>query len=133
MPEVREEKVYAALLGYKGEGRIKIGNTEVRVSLNPIDVHNIGRPDSILWVEVSLTLFGQNLKLRVPLPIEAEKNGIDDAIEDLDAFVERKRYPIEIPMVVVAEAGYDRREELRNLSAKFMISQVPVRRLKSTK
>ena len=130
MPEVREEDVYNALLKFKGEGTIKIGKAEIHLSLTPIDVHTIGRPDSILWLEVSLRLFGQNLKLRVPVPIEAEKNGIDDAMEDLEGFVKRGKYLIEVPMLVIAEAGYGKREERRNFPVEFTITQVPVRRLK---
>jgi len=132
MPEVKEEDVFKALLLVKGEGRIKIAKTDVHIALNPIDVHVVGRPDSILWFESSFTIFGQNLSLKVPIPIEAEKNGIDEAIEDLDAFVERRKYLTEIPMLVVAEAGYRKREEHRNIPTRILISQVPVRRLKNT-
>ena len=85
-----------------------IGNTEVCVLLNPEDSRAAGRSDCILWVEFSLTLFDQDVKLKAPLPVEAEKNGINDAMEDLDAFVRPAKHPLEIPMIVVAEAGYDR-------------------------
>lgn len=130
MPEVREEEVYKALLKSKGKGQIKIGKTEVHVSLNPVDVHKIGRPDVILWFESVINILGQSLKLRIPIPIEAEKNGIDEAMEDLDAFVGRKQYHIEMPMLVIAESGYAKREELRNVPIKFLINQIPIRRLK---
>lgn len=130
MPEVREDEVYNALLKFKGDGKVKIGQAEITLSLSPVDVHNIDRPDSILWIDISLRLFGQNLKLKVPVPVEAEKHGIDDAIEDLEDFIKREKYPIEIPMLVIAEAGYEKREERRAFPVKFMLTQIPVRRLK---
>ncbi len=129
MPEVREEDVYNALLRFKGKEKVEIGNAEITIELTPVDIHNIDSPDSILWINISLKLFGQNLRLRVPIPVEAEKHGIDDAVEDLDKFVERRRYPVEIPMLVIAEAGYKKREEDRTFPVKFTITQIPIRRL----
>lgn len=126
MPEVREKEVYDSLLRYKGKGCVKVGDNNIDIVLTPRDVHNLGRPDCILWVEISLRVFDQSLKLDIPIPVEAEKNGIRDAIEDLDGFVSRKKYIAEIPMIVVAEAGYDRRTETRNLPVNFNIKQVPI-------
>jgi len=130
MPEVKESVIYNALLKYKGTGTIKIGNAEVILSLNPKDTHKKDRPDSILWIEITLKLFGQKFNVKLPLPIEGEKPGLKDAIEDLDAFVEREHYIIEIPMVVVSEAGYDKKEVMKKFPTKFTIKQIPIRRLK---
>jgi len=130
MPEVNERKVYSALLKHKGKGKVDIEDTEIYLSLNPVDIHQVDSPDCILWVEISLKLLGQDLKLRIPVPVEAEKGGIyGGALEDLRKFVERGKYPIEIPMLVVAEAGYDRREQSEFFPIRFMISQIPVRLL----
>ena len=49
--------------------------------------------------------------------------------DDLDKFVKRKKHVIEIPMLVVAEAGYHSTEQVEQCATKFVISQVPVRRL----
>ena len=130
MPEVREEAIYKALLKFKGEGKMVIGKAEVLLSLTPQDTHKHDRPDSILWVDILLRLFGQEFKLRIPIPIEGEKNSIDDAMEDLDEFVKRKKYPAEIPMLVITEAGYAKREEYKDFPTKFIMTQFPVRRLK---
>jgi len=130
MPEVKESVRYNVLLKYKGTGTIKIGNAEVVLSLNPKDTHKKDRPDSILWIEISLKLFGQKFNVRLPIPIEGEKPGLRDAIEDLDAFVEREHYIIEIPMVVVSEAGYDKKEVMKKFPTKFTVKQIPIRRLK---
>jgi len=130
MPEVREREIYKALLKYKGEGKMVIGKTQVLLSLVPQDTHKRDRPDSILWVNILLGLFGQEFEIKIPIPIEGEKNSIDDAMEDLVEFVERKKYLAQIPMLVITEAGYAKREEYKDLHTKFMMTQVPVRRLK---
>ena len=129
MPQVKEEDIYNALLKLKGENSVKIGKAEIALSLIPEDIHKIDRPDSILWFNISLKIFGQNLKFRVPVPVEGEKHGIVDAMEDLEEFIKREKYPIEIPMLVIAEAGYEKREERRTFPVKFRITQIPLRRL----
>ena len=71
------------------------------------------------------------MEIKVPIPVEAEKHGIDDAKEDLEEFIKRGKYIFEIPMLVIAEAGYEKREEPLNIvPAKFTMTQIPVRRLK---
>jgi hypothetical protein len=128
MPQVNVKKIYDALLRYKEGGIIKIHDAEISLSLNPIDIHAIDSPDCILWIDVSLKLFGQNLKLRVPIPVEAEKGGIyGGALEDLKKFVDRRKYPIELPMLVVAEAGYDTKAQNETFPVRFTINQIPVR------
>lgn len=131
MPEVKEEEVYSALLNFRGKSKVvKIGKAEIISSLTPENTHKLGRPDSILWIEISLRLFRQNLRIKVPIPVEAEKHGIGDAMEDLEDFIKRSKYPIEMPMLVIAQAGYEKREERRTFPVKFIITQVPIRRLK---
>ena len=127
MPEVRENHIYNALLRFKGEGKIKIGKAEIVLSLIPEDIHSFDRLDSILWVNISLKMFRQNLKVKLPIPVEAEKHGINDAMNDLDEFIKRKKYLIELPMLVIAEAGYAKREEKRDFPTKFIITQIPLR------
>jgi len=130
MVEVNEKEVYHALLKYKGTGKVNIGEAEVCVDLNPVDIHKVDSPDFILWVNISLKLIGQDLRLRIPIPVEAEKGGIyGGALEDLKKFVERRKYSIEIPMLVIAEMGYDTREQNESLPVQFTISQMPVRLL----
>lgn len=131
MVEVDEKEVYHAFLKYKGTGKVDIGGAEISVTLNPVDIHKVDSPDCILWVKLSIRVMGQNLKLKIPIPVEAEKGGIyGGALEDLRKFVERKKYLVEIPMLVVAEAGYDTREQSEILPVKFIISQIPVRLIK---
>lgn len=133
MPEVNEKEVYDALLKYKGSGKMHIENAEIDLSLDPVDIHNVDSPDCLLWIHVSLKLFGQYLKLRIPIPVEAEKGGIYRALEDLKKFVERGRYPMELPMLVVAEEGYETNEQNVSFPVRFMISQFPIRHLNDQK
>ncbi|MFZ3059106.1 MAG: hypothetical protein WA102_05125 [Candidatus Methanoperedens sp.] len=134
MPEVNEKHVYNALLKYKGSGKLDIKDAEkdaeIILHLNPIDIHTTDSPDYLLWIDISLKLFGQNLAVKIPIPVEAEKGGIyGGALEDLKKFVERRNYPIELPMLVIAEAGYDTTEQKETFPVKFKISQIPVRLL----
>jgi hypothetical protein len=130
MPEVNVKKVYNALLKYRGEAKMEVEDAKISLSLNPIDIHSIDSPDCLLWIDVSLKLFGQDLKIRVPIPVEAEKGGIyGGALEDLKKFIERKKYPLELPMLVIAEAGYDTKEQNETLPVRITINQIPVRLL----
>jgi hypothetical protein len=132
MVEVNEREVYNILLKYKGRGKVNIQGTEVDIALNPVDIHEVDSPDCLLWIEVSLRVFGQDLQLRIPIPVEAEKGGIyGGALEDLKKFVERRKYPIEVPMLVIAEAGYDSKEQIEAFPVRFSLSQSPIRLLQS--
>ena len=130
MPQVKESEIYNALLKYKGTETFKIENADVILSLNPRDTHKKDRPDSILWIEITLKIFEQKFEVRLPIPIEGEKPGLREAIEDLNAFVERGHYLIEMPMIVVSEAGYDKKEVMKKFPTKFTVKQIPIRRLK---
>jgi hypothetical protein len=132
MVGVNEREVYNILLKYKGKGKANIQGTEVDIALNPVDIHEVDSPDCLLWIEVSLRVFGQDLQLRIPIPVEAEKGGIyGGALEDLKKFVERRKYPIEVPMLVIAEAGYDSKEQIEAFPVRFSLSQIPIRLLQS--
>jgi hypothetical protein len=130
MPEVRERDVCNALLRYKGSGKINIGEAEISISLTPVDNHNADSPDCLLWVDLSLKLFGQDLKLKIPIPVEAEKIGLNCAIEDLEKLIEREKFPIEMPMLVIAESGFDNSERKGVFPVRFVINQIPIRLLK---
>ena len=131
MVGVKEKEVHNALLKCAGKGDpFNIGKAEIQMSLQPQDIHIGDSPDFILWLEVSLRLFSQNLRVKIPIPIEAEGKGIYKALEDLEKFIERGNYPLEIPMLVVATKGYDALEQPGKLPVNFMIKQIPVRLLK---
>ena len=122
-----KERVYLTLLRYKGEGKINIGKTEIHIAINPKDIHKFDRPDCLLWIEISLKILKQPLKLKIPIPIEAtsEERSMKDALEDLTIFVKKGRYPIEIPMLVIANKGYQTTERKEKFPVKFIIRQIP--------
>lgn len=129
MPEVEEHRIYEELLKLKGKAKaIMKDGREVTVSIDPIDNHFSDSPDFIIWIEVSFKVFGEDLTVRIPLPVEAEKGGIyGGALEDLGKFVQRKKHTIELPMLVIAESGFDDRQETSSLPVKFSLRQIPVR------
>jgi hypothetical protein len=130
MPSVEESKVFSALLSLRASGTVDTGGQQISIKIEPIDNHLGDSPDFFLWIEVEFAAFGQSLRVRVPIPVEAEKGGIDGgAMEDLRKFVERRRHPIQLPMLVVAEAGYDLRTEPQDLPAVVTIFQLPIRAL----
>ena len=127
MSSVTEREVFAALSSYTGQGaEVRIGNTHARVRLEAQDTHVGDSPDSLLWVTVELRVFEQDVSIRAPILVEAEKTGIRDAMEDLEKFVERGKHRLELPMLVVASAGFSTEERIRSLPVRFSVRQLPV-------
>jgi hypothetical protein len=130
MPEVKEQDIYSALLKLKGQNEVKIGKAEITLSLVPEDIHKFDRPDCILWVNMSLKIFGQTLRTKIPVAVEGEKHAVD-AQKDLEEFIRREKYLVELPMLVIAEAGYGRKvEPPKPFPVKFTVIHIPVRRLR---
>jgi len=125
--QVLEQRVYQSLRQYRGEGVVDVGPTTMHVSLDTEDVHTWTSPDFILWMNVRLELFGHRLSIRLPIPVEAEKAGWKAAIEDLDKFAEREQFSLELPMIVVADAGTHDETTRRHLNSLIHIRQIPVR------
>jgi hypothetical protein len=130
MPKVDEQKVFGELLKYRLNGRITSEHASVQLRLRPVDNHAGDSPDFLLWVELEFELFSQPVRLAVPIPVEAEKGGIaGGALDDLRKFVDRGKHVIQLPMVVVSEAGYDSKQQSERCATEVTIYQVPVRRL----
>ena len=129
MVRVREEQVWKAIKRCAGATSLEVGNAKIRMSLQPRDVHREDCPDFLLWLEVDLRIFAQELRVRIPIPIEAEAGGIDDALEDLEKFIKRGHYPLEIPFLVVAASGYHSTKQEGRLLTHFTLKQIPERLL----
>ena len=128
MPAVDEASVFNALSTYRLSGTAIMGGHEIRVSIEPYDNHANDSPDFILFVEISFSLFGQPVKVRVPVPVEAEKGGIfGGAVDDLNKLIDRRHHKVQMPMLVVAECGYDEQHLERDLPADVTVVQIPVR------
>ena len=130
MPKVDERKVFGELLKYRLDGCVTSEHASVQLRLRPVDNHAGDSPDFLLWVELEFELFSQPVRVAVPIPVEAEKGGIaGGALDDLRKFVDRRKHVIQIPMIVVSEAGYGSKRQLEQCTTEFTICQVPVRRL----
>ncbi len=129
MTRVQEEDVHDALLRYAGEGTVEIGDGEVDIEITPVDIHTIDSPDSILWLKLNLEMFSEQFRVKIPLPVEAEAAGLDHAKEDLEKFIQRENYIAELPMLIVAEKGFDFDEETVKQRISYNLEQIPERLL----
>src|SRR5688500_16205780 len=128
MPPVDESKVFNALLALRGGGIVQLGDQQLLVEVEPIDNHSGDSPDFLLWIKLTFAIFGQHVQVRLPIPVEAEKGGIDGgALDDLTKFLERRRHLFQVPMLVVAESGYDERTQECDVPTVITILQVPMR------
>ena len=129
MTRVQEEDVHDALLRYAGEGSVKIGDGEIDIGITPVDIHTIDSPDCLLWLEVKLEIFSEEFHLKIPLPVEAEAAGLNHAKEDLEKFIERENHIANLPMMIIAEKGFDADEESVNQRISYNLKQIPERLL----
>jgi|AntRauMinimDraft_3_1070383.scaffolds.fasta_scaffold04543_2 hypothetical protein len=129
MTRVYEEDVHDALLRYAGEETVEIGDGEVDIEITPVDIHTIDSPDSIVWLKLNLEMFSEQFRVKIPLPVEAEAAGLDHAKEDLEKFIQRENYIAELPMLIVAEKGFDSDEESVKQRVSYNLEQIPERLL----
>lgn len=129
MTRVQEEDVHDALLRYAGEETVEIGDGEVDIEITPVDIHTIDSPDSILWLKLKLEMFSEEFRVKIPLPVEAEAAGLDHAKEDLEKFIHRENYVAELPMLIVAEKGFNGDEESVKQRISYNLDQIPERLL----
>jgi hypothetical protein len=127
MPTVDEVEVFKALQRYRGTAKTTVGDSNVEITFTPEDNHRYDSPDFIFWIGITFTLFGEEVKVKIPVPLEAEKGGIfGGALLDLEKFITREKHVIELPMPVVAESGFQSREQRGHLPVNFSIVQLPV-------
>lgn len=129
MTRVHEEDVHDALLRYAGEETVEIGDGEVDIEITPVDIHTIDSPDSIIWVKLNIEMFSERFRVKIPLPVEAEAAGLDHAKEDLEKFIQRENYIAELPMLIVAEKGFDSDDESVKQRVSYNLEQIPERLL----
>lgn len=128
LTKIKEEKVHKAILDQiAGEESIEISDTEINLEIDSIDVHGKDSPDIILWINVSFEIFNRKQDLRIPLPVEAEAGGISSAVEDLDKFVDRNNYEMELPMPVIGGKGTSSKKIKKPMPVTYRLSQIPER------
>jgi len=135
MPRIKEEEIYNIFLRkIKGKSSSTVKDASVTINFRPEDIHSFDSPDMILWLEVNFKIFGENFTVKVPIPVEAEETGISNAREDLDKFIERERYILELPMIVVGGHGFDYKlVEGKKLPVTFKVREIPERILRLPK
>lgn len=92
-----------------------------------------GVPDELLIVNISFPLFGEIISLKAPVLFEAEKGGIEAALEDLRKYSQRttatpreQESYIELPMLVLG-VKKRRKEREVNVGAKIKLVEVEER------
>ena len=107
----------------------------VDIAFNHINFSAGGRgsPDSLLLVELTFPLLGTKVTAQIPIALEAEKGGIDAAIQDLDKFTQRSTLGepsyLCLPMLVLAKKSTGKtKSEFRNIRARFDIKEIALPR-----
>jgi len=123
---ITEEEFYKVLLKEKENSKINIFLEDVEVVPN---YKLKDSPDFVLKVRLKLSFLSQDLYMEIPLPIELEKGGIYQALEDLRKFVEREKFYLTLPMLIVSDKNSVIRKEERKMKTYFELIQVPYRLL----
>lgn len=119
----------------KGHSQASFVWGSVDIAFNHINFSAGGRgsPDSLLLLDVTLPLFGTTVTAKIPIALEAEKGGMEDAIQDLDKFTLRSTNGepsyLSLPMLVLSKKSTGKtRSEFRNIRARFEIKEVALPR-----
>ena len=126
-----EHKLDLALHKLRGQSEAVFSWGSCEIALDHINLSAGGRgsPDSLLLVKLKLPLFNEKVSVQIPILIEAEKAGIDAAIQDLDKFTQRSLQGepsyLSLPMLVVTGSTAGKtKSEFRNIKARFEIKEV---------
>lgn len=119
---IKEDKVYTILLKEKSKISIALKDLEIIPNYKLKD-----SPDFILRIILKLSLLSQDFRIEIPLPLEVEKSGISQALEDLKKFIKKEKFVLILPMLVISNKKIltQRREE--KMKVIFKIRQIPCR------
>ena len=121
---IKEDELYNKLLKLKEEGKINIALKDIEIIPN---YKLKDSPDFVLKVILRLSLPFQDFKMEIPLPLELEKTGVSNALEDLQKFIEREKFSLILPMLVVSDKNILSQEKEEKIKVKFEIKQIPYR------
>jgi len=136
MKEKDEIRLSRILSKMQGASEINYPWGKIRVNIDYINYSAGGKgcPDSLLILNIALPVMGEQVSIKVPILIEAEKAGMSAAMEDLEKFCNRSILGtmegggssfIEIPMLVVTERPRSgQKKESAILKASFNIREV---------
>lgn len=121
---IKEDELYNKLLKLKEEGKINITLKDIEIIPN---YKLKDSPDFVLKVILRLSLPFQDFEMEIPLPLELEKTGVSNALEDLQKFIEREKFSLILPMLVVSDKNILSQEKEEKIKVKFEIKQIPYR------
>jgi len=121
---IKDDELYNKLLKLKEEGKINITLKDIEIIPN---YKLKDSPDFVLKVILKLSLPFQDFKMEIPLPLELEKTGVPNALEDLQKFIEREKFSLILPMLVVSNKNILSQEKEEKIKVKFEIKQIPYR------
>ena len=121
---IKEDELYNKLLKLKEEGKINITLKDIEIIPN---YKLKDSPDFVLKVILKLSLPFQDFEMEIPLPLELEKTGVPNALEDLQKFIEREKFSLILPMLVVSDKNILSQEKEEKIKVKFEIKQIPYR------
>ena len=121
---IKEDELYNKLLKLKEERKINIALKDIEIIPN---YKLKDSPDFVLKVILRLSLPFQDFKMEIPLPLELEKTGVPNALEDLQKFIEREKFSLILPMLVVSDKNILSQEKEEKVKVKFEIKQIPYR------
>ncbi len=127
---MKEDEFYEILLEEKKSNKIKAVLKDIEIVPN---YKLKDSPDLVLKLRLKLSLLSENFNMEIPIPIELEKVGIQQALEDLRKFVEREKFSLTLPMIVVSDNGISEQKEERTMKVMFKIKQRPFRLVRHTK
>jgi len=124
---IKEAELYDVLLRDKENKKINITLEDVEIVPNYKLKES---PDFVLEIRLRLSLLSQAFEIEIPIPIELEKAGIEKAIADLQKFIEREKFSLILPMLIVSKKGIITQEEGGKIKTKFKLKQIPYRLVK---
>jgi len=136
--EKDELKLSRVLSRMEGESPFELPSGKGTITIRYINYSagGSGCPDSLLILKVSMPVMGRVVSLQIPILVEAEKAGINAAIEDLDKFCERSVKGtlegggssfVEIPMLVASQSSSIKNvKKRRTLMASFNIQEIKI-------
>ena len=124
---ITEDDFYSLLLKEKEKDNIKILTEKIEVIPN---YKLKDSPDFVLKLKLKMSIFSRNLGIEIPIPIELEKVGMKEALKDLRKFIEREKFELILPMLIVSEKKILSQGEEGKLKARFKLKQIPERAVK---
>ncbi len=121
---INEDDLFSKLLKEKDSNQIIIKSIKIDIFPN---YKTKDSPDFILRLQLSLTLLKHEYEMNINIPIELEKAGINEAILDLNKFVDRHRFKNKFPMIVISGSGNLSSIREYNLLTIFNVRQIPER------